>query len=522
MVTRWNNLQAQPDFRLTPAPSTVQLQAGKSAQVTVNITLTNGYSSAIALSAGNLPAGLTAGFAPATLPAPGLGNSTLTFTAAATTAPGTYNVSVTGAGAGANHQSTIAVTVTAAPFIKILPSSSTLKFSPGAPAQALVTVTVGGGFSSLVSLGTSNLPAGVAAVYFPSSFAAPGAGSSTLVVTASAAALAGTYPVQLIASGGSITATATVSLMVSKPDLKLGAASYNLTVLQNATATGFAQVSGLSGFNSAVTLSASGMPAGLSANFAPAVLAAPGAGTSVMTLTAAASTAPGAYTVVVTAAGGSLIRTMNLQVTVAVPPSFTLTPSTTALSVVQGGSTNLKATISVAGGFNAAVTFGAMGLPAGMTTTFAPTFLAAPGSGSSTLTINTGAAAAAGVRTLYFTASAGGVTKTAVISMTVTAAPLLVVPAGTAVTLARGGSLPLPVTLKIAGPIAGPVKLTVTGAPAGLAANFAQTTFTALGNWGATLTLSAAASSPSGKWAINLTASDGVRTYSAPLTVTIQ
>jgi hypothetical protein len=102
------------------------------------------------------------------------------------------------------------------------------------------------------------------------------------------------------------------------------------------------------------------------------------------------------------------------------------------------------------------------------------------------------------------------------------AAPLLVVPAGTAVTLAKGGSLPLPVTLKIAGPIAGPVKFSVTSGPASLAAHFTQTTFTAPGNWGATLTLSVASSSPSGKWAINLTASDGVTTYSTPLTVTIQ
>ncbi len=523
MVTRWNNLPAQPDFRLTPAPSTVQIQAGKSAQVTVSVTLTNGFSSAIALSAGNLPAGLTAGYAPATLAAPGSGTSTLTLTAAATTAPGTYNVTVTAAGGGASHQSTIALTVTAAPFVKIQASSSTVKVSAGAPGSILATVSVGGGFSAGVALSASNLPAGVTAGYAPASFTAPGAGSSTLTLTASAAALPGAYTVTLTAAGGSLTATTMVGLTIGKaPDLGLGADSYNLTVLQNAAVTTRVLTSALNGFSSAVTLSAKGMPAGLSASFAPATLPAPGSGASTLTLTAAASTAPGTYTVVVTAAGGSLIRTMNLQVTVAVPPSFTLTPSTTALSVVQGGSTNLKATISVAGGFNAAVTFGAMGLPAGMTTTFAPTFLAAPGSGSSTLTINTGAAAAAGVRTLYITASAGGVTKTAVISMTVTASPLLVVPAGTAVTLARGGSLPLPVTLKIAGPITGPVRLTVTGAPASLAALFAQTTFTAPGNWGTTLTLSAATSSPSGKWAINLTASDGVTTYSAPLTVTIQ
>jgi pseudomonalisin len=56
MVTHWNSLQAQPDFRLALAPSTVQVQPGTSAQVAVNITPTNGFSSAITLSAGNLPA----------------------------------------------------------------------------------------------------------------------------------------------------------------------------------------------------------------------------------------------------------------------------------------------------------------------------------------------------------------------------------------------------------------------------------------------------------------------------------
>jgi PKD repeat protein len=342
-----------------------------------------------------------------------------------------------------------------------------------------------------------------------------------LALAASTAALPGSYTVTLTVTGGSLTASTKVGLTVGKaPDLGLVADSYSLTVLQNASAATRVLASALNGFSSAVTLSAKGMPAGLSASFAPATLQAPGSGASTLTLTAAAAP-PGTYTLVVTALGGSLSHTMNLQVTVAVPSSFSLTPSTSALSVVQGGSTTLRATISVAGGFNAPVTFGVVGVPAGMTATFAPTFLAAPGSGSSTLAINTGAPVATGLSTLYITASAGGVTHTAVVALKVTASPLLVVPAGTAVTLARGGSLPLPVTLKIAGPLAGPAKLSVTGAPASFTATFAQSTFSAPGNWGTTLTLRAAASSPSGKWAINLTASDGVTTYSAPVTVSI-
>ncbi|MBZ5724063.1 MAG: S53 family peptidase [Acidobacteriia bacterium] len=522
MATRWTNVKAQPDFQLTPATGSVQVQAGKGAPVAVSITLTNGFSSAIALSASGLPAGLTAGFAPATLPAPGLGTSTVTFTAAATTAPGTYSVTVTATGTGVSRQSTIAVTVTAAPFVKLLASSATLRFSSAASASTLVTVSVGGGFSSGITLSASNLPMGVTVSYAPASFAAPGAGSSVLTAAASAAALPGTYTVTLTAAGGSLTSSTTMSLTVWKaPDFSLGAASYNLTVLQNAAAAAFAQVSVLNGFSSAVTLSASGLPAGLSASFTPATLPAPGSGTSVLTLTAAAAAAPGTYTVVVTAAGGSLSRTMKLQVTVAVPPSLSLTPGASALSVVQGGSATLKATISVAGGFNAPVTFGATGLAAGITATFSPASLAAPGAGSSTVAISAAATVAAGVRTIYVSASAGGVTKTVAVAVTVKSAPLLVLPAGTSVTVAKGGSMPVPVTVKIAGPIAGAVNLRVTGLPAGIIATFAPSTFSALGNWATTLTLKPAATAPSGKWTINLTASDGVTTSSTPITVTV-
>ncbi|MGO9127778.1 MAG: protease pro-enzyme activation domain-containing protein [Terriglobales bacterium] len=59
------------------------------------------------------------------------------------------------------------------------------------------------------------------------------------------------------------------------------------------------------GFNAPVVLAVKGLPSGVSATALPASLAAPGAGTSVLTLTAASTAKPGKYTVTVSATAGS-------------------------------------------------------------------------------------------------------------------------------------------------------------------------------------------------------------------------
>src|SRR6202041_2417021 len=97
----------------------------------------------------------------------------------------------------------------------------------------------------------------------------------------------------------------------------------------------------LGSFDSAVALSASGMPTGVTASFSPTSIAAPGSGSSTLTLTASSSAAAGTYTI----------------------------------------------TAAVAGGFDSAIALSASGLPTGVTASFSPTSIAKPGSGSSTLTL---------------------------------------------------------------------------------------------------------------------------------------
>jgi polyisoprenoid-binding protein YceI len=59
----------------------------------------------------------------------------------------------------------------------------------------------------------------------------------------------------------------------------------------------------LNGFQSQVALSASGLPAGVTASFAPATISAPGSGASTLTLAAASETIAGSYNLTVTAIG---------------------------------------------------------------------------------------------------------------------------------------------------------------------------------------------------------------------------
>ena len=70
------------------------------------------------------------------------------------------------------------------------------------------------------------------------------------------------------------------------------------------------------GFSSAVVLSATGLPAGVTAGFSNPTLTAPGSGTSTLTLSVGAQVATGSYPVEVTANGGSVTQNTALTLIV--------------------------------------------------------------------------------------------------------------------------------------------------------------------------------------------------------------
>ncbi|MDX6577745.1 MAG: hypothetical protein QOE96_3698 [Blastocatellia bacterium] len=175
-------------------------------------------------------------------------------------------------------------------------------------------------------------------------------------------------------------------------------------------------------FNSAVSVSTSGLLAGATASFSPASIAAPGSGASTLTISVGATAAPGTYSVVVNGSGGGKTHSATINLTVGATADFAIASAPSSLAVTAGGSGATTITTTISGSFSSVVSLSASGLPAGATASFSPASIAAPGSGSSTLTITTGASTVPGTYSVVVNGSGGGNTHAATIPLTVNAA----------------------------------------------------------------------------------------------------
>jgi hypothetical protein len=176
-------------------------------------------------------------------------------------------------------------------------------------------------------------------------------------------------------------------------------------------------------FNSAISLSASGVPSGTAVSFSPNPIPAPGAGSSAMTITVGATPA-GTYPITVTGDGGGVEQntTVTLTVTVQQQPNFTISVSPASLTIQQGNQGNTTITTTISGGFNSAIGLSTSGVPSGTTPSFNPNPIPAPGAGSSILTIKVGGSTPAGTYPVTVTGNGGGIQQSATVTLTVTAA----------------------------------------------------------------------------------------------------
>ena len=126
-----------------------------------------------------------------------------------------------------------------------------------------MTTTISGGFNSAVSQSASGMPSGTTVSFNPNPIPAPGSGNSTMTITVGASTPTGTYPITVTGNGGGIQQNTTVTLtVVASPNFTISASPASLSVVQGnrGTSTITTIISG--GFNSAISLSASGVPTG--------------------------------------------------------------------------------------------------------------------------------------------------------------------------------------------------------------------------------------------------------------------
>src|SRR5262249_31356550 len=221
-------------------------------------------------------------------------------------------------------------------------------------------------------------------------------GVSTLTFTAAANATVTATPLALTVTGtsGAITESTTIRLtVVGRPDFSITAAppaAVTITPGSNPTAT--LTVASLFGFTGSVSISAAGLPPGVSANFSPSSVN--GSGTIVANFNAQTTTPAGTTNISIVGTSGTLTHSATIALTVTGASDFSL--AATSASVVQGGTATSTITVTRLGGFAGTVALSASGLPAGVTASFNP----ASTTGTSTLTFTAAANAAAGAATV--------------------------------------------------------------------------------------------------------------------------
>jgi hypothetical protein len=297
----------------------------------------------------------------------------------------------------------------ATPDFSLSASPAAVSVAAGGTGTSTITVTQSGGFTGAVDLSIAGLPAGASASFAPASTTT----SSTLTLDAGTAA-AGSYPLTVTGTSGALSHTTSVTLTVAGPaDFALSASPSSVSASQGGSGTSTITVNKQNGFNAAVDLSVSGLPAGVTGSFNPATTTT----TSVLTLTVGAAVATGSYPLTVTGTSGSLTHTTAVTLVVTAPGSFSLSAAPASLTVQHGKNGSYAITITRSGGFSAAVALSVSALPANVTASFNPSSTTGP---SSTLTISASGNAHRGTVTLTITGtSAGAPTATTTVSLTV-------------------------------------------------------------------------------------------------------
>ena len=201
------------------------------------------------------------------------------------------------------------------------------------------------------------------------------------------------------------------------PGFSLSASPTSVTVAQGGNGSSTITVTPSGGFNSAVGLTASGQPTGVTISFNPSSVSG-GSGNSTMGISVASTTTPGTYPITVTGTSGSTVETTTVSLTVTgTTPGFSISASPASISIARSSSGTVTISTAVSGGFNSAIALSASGQGSNNTVTFTPSSIT--GAGSSTMEITVGRRAALGNHTITVSGKSGTTTHTTTVTLDV-------------------------------------------------------------------------------------------------------
>ena len=215
------------------------------------------------------------------------------------------------------------------------------------------------------------------------------------------------------------------------------------------------------------------------------------------------------------------IRSDVTSLIAAAHPDFSLAAAPASQSAVQGGNAGYSVTVTRSGNFTDAVTLAVGGLPAGATAAFAPN-----PADSSTLTVTTSAATAAGTYPLTITGTAGAITHSISATLVVTAPPPPSSPnfslsaSPPTQSVLRGAATSYTVAVTSGNNFTDPVTLSVAGLPVDATASFSLNPTPTPST--PTLSIHTTGTTKTGTFTLSITATAGTLTHTTTVTLQIR
>jgi hypothetical protein len=415
---------AVPEFTIVATNPVITAAPGGQASTPITIQRAANFVGPVSIAVEGMPAGGFSNVNPnpitgtqgtlTVVAPPANGNITLTLRSGTRTATVTLQVGTNpGAGSPTASSTTAPTALTDFEIRLAAPAGSVPQ---GAAGELGISIVRAPGFTAPVTFAMTGQPSGVSVTFGPSNPAtgndaratiavAAGTpiGSYPLTVTAISGATIKTVPFTLAIVAGTTTPTAPATMTVSPNSITVGqTGSTTVAVtLTNATAAFALQISG-----------STPLPSGTTAAFSSPST------TSGSTLTITTANAPtGQYTITVIGQAGATVLSGNFTLIVGATPASDFSFGTIQAVTVARGSSALTAIPVAWTGTPSPITFSTGSLPAGVTSSF-PT--ANPSPTGTTLQVTAAAGASAGTYVIPVIGTAGSITKTSLVSVTVT------------------------------------------------------------------------------------------------------
>ncbi len=393
-------------------------------------------------------------------------------------------------------------------------------------------ITALNNYTGTITFSVAGLPAGATLTPPPPAVTNSGSSAITILTSNGTTTPVGSYPLTITATDGVLVHTANVTLIVTSnaPDFTFTASPASQTVVQGSSVAYSAVITAVNSYTGTINFSVAGLPAGATLTPPPPAVINSGASTITILTNNGTTTAVGVYPLTITATDGVIVHTASVTLSVTAPADFTISATPASQTVTAGVNAGYQINIGSVGGFNGQVTLSASVASATQpppvgeiipTASINPTTVNGSGLAALTVTTNSTTTADTYVVTITGTAANGTLVHSTTVTLVVNAQGIgdFSISSPNLITVKRGQSGSLTVTITAQAGFTSTVNLSVSGLPSLVTGVFSPTSINTSGT--SSLTLTVNNQQKQGTFPIVITGTSGALNHSVTVNLTV-